>query len=95
MYIADIIWLPDIVDKLAWKHQVLPEEVDQVLFGHPIFRKVQKGHRPNEHVYVAFGRTDAGRYLSVFFIHKINNEALILSARDMDKKERKQYERKK
>lgn len=53
MYIADIIWLPDVVDKLAWKHAVSPEEVDQVLFSGPHFRKVQKGHILGEDVYAA------------------------------------------
>ena len=94
MYIADIIWLPQIIDKLAWKHNVMPEEVDQILFGKPFYRKVQKGHIPGEDVYAALGRTNAGRYLIVFFIYKPNREALVLSARDMDKKERRQYERK-
>ena len=28
---------------------------------------------------------------TIFFIHKLTNEALILSARDMDYKERKSY----
>ena len=32
--------------------------------------------------------------LIIFFIHKHANMALILSARDMDKKERNRYERK-
>ena len=94
MYIADIIWLPQIIDKLAWKHNVMPEEVDQILFGKPFYRKAQKGHIPGEDVYAALGRTNAGRYLIVFFIYKPNREALVLSARDMDKKERRQYERK-
>jgi hypothetical protein len=44
MYIADIIWLPQIIDKLAWKHDVFPEEVGQVLFSRAVYRKVQKGH---------------------------------------------------
>ena len=39
-------------------------------------------------MYSASGQTDAGRYLIVFFIHKQDNTALILSARDMDKKEK-------
>lgn len=39
------------------------------------------------------GQTESGRYLIVFFIYKSTREALILSARDMDKKERRQYER--
>lgn len=93
MHIVDIIWLPQIVDKLAWKHRVSPEEVDQVLFGRPYYRKVQKGHIPGEDVYVALGQTEAGRFLTVFFIYKQSREALILSARDMDRKERRQYGR--
>jgi len=32
-------------------------------------------------------------YLVVFFIYKMTNEALILSARDMDRKERRSYGR--
>ncbi|MDA0245339.1 MAG: BrnT family toxin [Chloroflexi bacterium] len=92
MYIEDIIWLPEIIDKLAWKHHVEPEEVDQILFGRPLYRKAQRGYIPNEDVYAAFGQTNAGRYLVVFFVYKATREALILSARDMVHKERKQYE---
>lgn len=44
-------------------------------------------------MYAAYGQTDAGRYLTVFFIHKPGGRALIISARDMDGKERRQYGR--
>jgi len=94
MRIADIIWLPQVIDKLGWKHDVTPEEVGQILFGNPLYRKVQRGHIPGEELYAALGQTEAGRYLIVFFIYKRSHEALILSARDMDKTERRQYERK-
>ena len=94
MRIDDLIWLPHVVDKLAWKHSVSPEEVEEVLFSKPVFRKVQKGHIPGENLYTSLGRTRAGRYLAVFFIYKPSHEALIISARDMDEKERKLYERK-
>lgn len=93
MHIVDIIWLPHIIDKLAWKHQVMPEEVDNVLFDKPHYRKVQKGHAPGEDVYAALGQTDAGRYLVIYFVYKQTREALILSARDMDRKEKRLYER--
>ena len=93
MYVADLIWLPHIVDKLEWKHHVAPTEVEQVVFGQPLFRKAQKGHVPGEDVYAALGQTEAGRYLVVFFVYKQTREALILSARDMDEQERRQYER--
>lgn len=93
MHVVDIIWLPQILDKLAWKHGVFPEEVEEVLFGRPVYRRVQKGHVPGEDLYAALGQTDVGRYLTVFFIYKATREALILSARDMDDKERRQYAR--
>jgi len=94
MYIDDFIWLPDIIDKLAVRHHVTQDEAEDVFFNRPRYRFVESGHRSGEDVYSASGQTDAGRYLIVFFIHKPANMALILSGRDMDKKERKRYERK-
>lgn len=94
MYIDDFIWLPDILEKIAVKHHVTQEEVEEVFFNRPRYRFVESGHRPNEDVYAASRQTDAGRYLIVFFIYKSSNTALILSARDMDDKERRRYERK-
>jgi len=94
MYIDDFIWLSDVLDKLAVKHNITDEEVEEVFFDRPQYRFVESGHRPGEDVYSASGQTDAGRYLIVFFIHKPDNTALILSARDMDGKERRRYERK-
>lgn len=55
MHIADIIWLPDILDKLAWKHHVSAEEVVEVLCTPALYRKVQKGHIPGEDLYAACG----------------------------------------
>ena len=94
MKIRGIIWLEEIVEKLHWKHNVSRAEVREVLASRPKFRFVEKGHRSGENVYSASGRTDAGRYLTLFFVYKKNREALILSARKMTPKERKRYERK-
>ena len=55
---------------------------------------MEKGRIAGEDLYMALGQTDAGRYLSVFFIRKEGRLALIISARDMDTKERKRYGRK-
>ncbi len=94
MYIDDFIWLPDIIEKLIVKHDVTQDEGEEVFFNCPRYRFVESGYRSGEDVYSASGQTDAGRYLIVFFIHKPGNVALILSGRDMDKKERRHYERK-
>ena len=94
MKITGIIWLREVVDKLIVKHQVDVYEVEELFDNKPKIRFVEKGQRNNEHVYLALGQSHAGRYLSVLFIHKQTKEALILSARDMATKERKQYGRK-
>lgn len=94
MNIDDFIWLQDIVDKLAVKHHVSQDEAEEVFFNQPKYRFAENGKRKGEDVYAVFGQTDAGRYLVVFFIRKTGNRALILSARDMDQKERRIYERK-
>jgi uncharacterized DUF497 family protein len=94
MQIRGIVWLAEIVDKLAVKHRVEPHEVEEVLANTSQFRFVEKGERNGEDVYIALGQSDAGRYLAVLFIYKKTREALILSARDMAAKERKQYGKK-
>jgi len=91
MEITGLIWLDEVVDKIESKHHVTQTEVEEVLSGRPKVKKIRKGRFRGEHVYRALGRTKAGRYLTVFFIHKRTGEALILSARDMDKKERRSY----
>jgi len=92
--IKGIIWLEDIVEKLERKHGVRQSDVIKVLENKPKFRFVEKGHRRGENVYAALGQTYEGRYLIVFFVYKRNGEALIISARDMTKSEKKLYEQK-
>jgi uncharacterized DUF497 family protein len=91
--IKDIIWLPSIVDKLDWKHGVVPEEVDEVFEGDPHYRRIERGKVQGEDLYSAMGQTEDGRYLIVFFIRKKSGAALVISARDMTAKE-KRYGRK-
>jgi uncharacterized protein len=92
--ISGIIWLPEIVEKIARKHRVEQAEVREVLSGSSHFRFVEKGHRRGENVYSAMGQTSAGRYLIIFFVRKKTRQALVLSAREMTGSERKRYEKK-
>ncbi len=93
MEISRIIWLEDIVEKLRWKHNVEEIEVIEVFENKPKFQRKEKGFKPGEDVYAAFGRSDTGRLLSVFFIYTKDQRAIIVSARDMTQKERKKYVR--
>jgi len=94
MDIRRCLWSEYVVDKIAWKHHLSTEEVEKALSSRPRIRRIERGRLKGEDVYVAYGRTEEGRYLTVFFIHKQSGDALILSARDMDEKERATYRRK-
>ena len=94
MKIAGIIWLEEVIEKLEQRHAVKQEEVRQALANLPRFRLVEKGHRRGENVYSGMAQTDSGRYLTIFFVHKKDNRALILSARDMTDSERKRHGKK-
>ena len=91
MYINDLIWLDQVVEKIERKHRVSKEEVEEALYNRPKYRKAQKGKFKGEDLYYAYGCTDSGRYLLVVFIYKRTKDALIVSARDMDHKERRYY----
>ena len=91
MRVQEVIWLEEIEDKIIRKHQVWPDEAEEVLLGHPHVRFMERGHRPGEDLYAAFGQTTSGRYLAVFYLLKPPNVALVISVREMTKKERKRY----
>jgi uncharacterized DUF497 family protein len=92
MHLYEVIWKEQFVDKLEIKHQVDPEEVEQVLFTKPYVRRAQRGRIKGEDLYTAYGQTETGRYLIIFFIHKPPSAALPISARDMTVSERRYYE---
>lgn len=91
MKITGIIWLEKIVDKLARKYHLTQDEVEEVFVNTPQYRLLERGKIEGEDVYSAYGQSDAGRYITVIFIQKFGRRALVISARDMTKKERKQY----
>ena len=95
MIIEGFIWLADIIDKIETKHGITIFEVESVFASKPVFNKIQKGRIRGEDLFRALGQTDSGRYLTIFFIYKDTHEALVISARDMTGKERKNYEKRK
>jgi len=71
----EVIWKERFVKKIADKHAVTTEEVEEVLFSYPHVRKAEKGRVKGEDLYVAYGQTRAGRYLVAFFIRKPRAES--------------------
>ncbi|MGQ9625971.1 MAG: BrnT family toxin [Anaerolineae bacterium] len=94
MFIDDIIWLKEIVDKLGRKHHITQAEVEEVFESAPLFLRGPRGKRIGENLYYALGQTEAGRYLTVTFILKKGHQALVLSACDMKDNERQRFLRK-
>lgn len=91
MRLYEVIWKDRFVEKIADKHGVATEEIEDVLFSGPHVRFAEKGRVKGENLYAAYGQTEAGRHLVVFFIRKRQTAALPISARDMSHAERRYY----
>ena len=90
-----IIWIDKFTIKIQEKHNLTIDEVEDALLSGTIFRRASRGRVRGENVYVAYGKTNSGRYLFIVFIYKQSMEALIISARDMTLKEQRYYNAKK
>lgn len=91
MRLYEVIWKDRFVEKIADKHGVTTDEVEEVLFSTPHVRLAEKGHVQGENLYFAYGQSDAGRYLIILFVRKRRSMALPISARDMTSAERRYY----
>ena len=89
--IDEVIVSSETEEKLISKHGVYVYEVEELFQARPLIEFVEKGRLRGQNVYVALGQSEDGRYLGAFFINKGRGRALVISARDMDAKERKHY----
>lgn len=78
-------------EKIRTKHGVTPAECEQVFFNIPVIAGDDEKHSKNESQFYVLGQTDSGRLL--FLVFTIRNDKLrVISARDMNKKERRAYQ---
>jgi uncharacterized DUF497 family protein len=88
MHIEEIFISEAVENKLFSKHGVTPDEVEDLVWysGYKVLiRRTREGR------YEAFGRTISGRYLTVVFARKDRAAIRIVTARDMNKAERRRY----
>jgi len=98
MKLADLIakctgfdWDEGNLPKIWGANKVSGAECEQIFFNHPVVAARDEKHSWEEDRYYALGHTDSGRLLFVVFT--IRNELVRpISARDMNRKERKVYE---
>ncbi|MDY6987073.1 MAG: BrnT family toxin [Thermodesulfobacteriota bacterium] len=83
-------WDQGNIDKNLVKHNVENWESEQVFFNRPLLVLDDPKHSIPEKRWAAFGKTDADRFLTVIFTER-GDLIRVISARDMNKKERKFY----
>jgi hypothetical protein len=74
------------------KHHVENWECEQVFFNEPLLVLYDPKHSLTEKQWAAFGMTDIGRYLIIIFT-KRGKLLRVISARDMNRKESRFYEK--
>jgi uncharacterized DUF497 family protein len=80
------------ISKILEKHNVTPAECEQIFFNMPLIASEDTKHSQKELRFFTLGQTDLGRRLfAAFTIRK--KLIRVISARDMSRKERKEYDR--
>lgn len=86
-------WDEGNIDKNLVKHNVTNKESEQVFLNEPNFIFKDEKHLTQEKRYMVWGVANIGRKLSVVFTMR-GKKIRIISARDMNRKERRRYEEK-
>ena len=77
----------------SWlKHHVSEKEAEGIFFNEPLLLVIDEKHSQYETRYRAMGYTDENRHLYIVFMLR-QNLIRVISARDMNKKERAIYEK--
>jgi uncharacterized protein len=78
-------------EKIRKKHGVTSVECEQVFFNLPVIAGEDKKHSEIENRFYVLGQKDSGRLL--FLVFTVRKDKLrVISARDMNKKERRVYQ---
>ena len=84
-------WDEHNAEKNRQKHRVSPAECEQIFFNRLLAVADDVRHSERENRFYALGHTDAGRTLFVVFTVR-KDHIRVISARDMNRKERKVYQ---
>jgi len=90
-FAQDFEWDEGNIKKNWERHHVSHIECEEIFFNKPVIVKKDEPHSTSEDRYFALGKTDSDRLLFTVFTLR-GNKIRIISARDMNRKERKIYE---
>jgi hypothetical protein len=77
--------------KIIEKHGVTPVECEQVFFNLPVIAGDDVKHSETENRFYVLGQTDSSRLLFLVFTAR-EDKLRVISARDVNKKERRVYQ---
>jgi len=86
-------WNTGNIDKNWKKHRVHFKEAEEIFFNKPLRIFPDINHSKKEDRFVAFGKTNQKRKLTIIFTLR-EEKIRIISARNQSKKERGEYEKK-
>ena len=85
-------WDDSNIQKNWERHQVTPEEAEDIFFHEPLVVRNDVRHSQGENRYYALGQTSRGRRLFVAFT--IRRKLIrVISIRDMNRKEQEDYKK--
>lgn len=89
MHVTEFEWTDEIVEHIA-RHGVDPEEVEEVCFSEACLVETARGG-----LHYANGQTASGRYLLVVLRYLGRGKVRVVTARNMNDKEKSHYRSKK
>ena len=88
---SEFEWDKHNAEKIWIKHNVTLSECEQIFFNLPLVVTDDIKHSESENRFYALGQTDAGRLLFLVFTVR-KNRIRVISARNMNRKEKKEYQ---
>ena len=85
-------WDEGNIHKNLYKHKVENWECEQIFFNEPLIILEDLKHSYAERRWAAFGKTDAGKLLTMIFTER-DSLIRVISARKMNRKEKNYYEK--
>ena len=96
MKIKKLLWDEENRAHIA-RHEVSPEEVEEICSCEDPRPRIEKGKKSKNrlalNLYYVLGKTAAGRFLFIVLRPNRKGEARVITAREMDSKERRRYGR--
>ena len=88
----NFLWTDENIEHINTRHNVSSDEVEEVFYNKPLYQ-ISNSQPDTPKRYLAFGKTDAGRYLVIIFVRMKNGDVKPFSAREMNQNEKRTFKK--